>query len=103
MALLGLVTVNKRRQHAGFVNGQLAEVVQMSPPHAPTEIKLRLLDEPEGAPLLAMRRESSSTAVGGVSYTRRMFPLIPAYSSPMPRTLYCIPSCAVFHLSLIHI
>ena len=70
--------------HAGFVNGSLAHIVEMSPPHAPTEIAVRLLDEPDHASLLRVRRVESTATIAGTEYIRSMFPMIPAYAMTIP-------------------
>ena len=80
-----LVTVNRRRTHAGYVNGSLAVVEELSPAHAPTEIVLRLLDEPVDAPRLRVRRVEATKTIAGVEYKRSMFPLIPAFAMTVHR------------------
>ena len=64
------------------MNGALGVVHAMhTPPGAlePTVVEVRLLDEPDGAPHVHVRREQSTTRLrGGIEYTRSMFPLIPA-------------------------
>ena len=82
---LVVITVNRRRTHAGFVNGSLAVIVAIAPPHAPTELTLRLLDEPDEAPLLKIRRVESSCTVSQADYTRLMFPVIPAFAMTIHR------------------
>ena len=82
---LVLLTVNRRRAHAGFVNGSLAVVVAIHPPHAPTEIVVRLLDEPPGAPPLHVRRTEATAKVGGAEYVRYMFPLVAAHAMTIHR------------------
>ena len=56
----------------------------MSPPHAPTEIAVRLLDEPDHASLLRVRRVESTATIAGTEYIRSMFPMIPAYAMTIP-------------------
>ena len=84
---LVVITVNRRRQHAGYVNSALAEIVELAPalPHAPTEIVVRLLDEPANAPLLRVRRVEARASVFGTECTRLMFPLLPAFSMTIHR------------------
>jgi hypothetical protein len=82
---LVLLTVNRRGCHAGFVNGSLAVVVELAPTHAPTETVVRLLDEPDDAPTLRVRRIEATANVGGAEYTRLAFPIIPAYAMTIHR------------------
>ena len=85
VGMLVLLTVNRRSTHPGFVNGSLAVVEALEPAHAPTQVVARLLDEPDGAPSVRVRRVEAETEVSNVSYTRLMFPIIPAFAMTIHR------------------
>ena len=50
-----------------------------------TEIVVQLLDEPEDAPLLRVRRVEERTTLGGVEYARLQFPILPAFAMTIHR------------------
>ena len=52
---------------------------------SPTEVVVRLLDEPDDAPLLRVRRVESTAHVNGAQYTRLMFPMVPAHAMTIHR------------------
>jgi ATP-dependent exoDNAse (exonuclease V) alpha subunit len=80
-----VITVNRRRTHAGFVNGSLAVITALSPAHAPTELEVRLLDEEADAPTMRVRRIEATCTVNGAEYKRLMFPVIPAFAMTIHR------------------
>lgn len=82
---LVMLTVNKRRTHAGFVNSAVGIVVSMAPEPVPTEIVVRLLDEPEGTAPVRVRRLPQTVRVHGGEYTRLMFPIVPAFALTIHR------------------
>ena len=72
---LVLLTVNRRNVHAGFVNGQLAVVLEITG----AEVVVKLLDEEDARPI-RVRRSQASTETGSRAYTRSQFPLVPAFA-----------------------